>query len=75
MSRISPRDCAHCGRMSASEPDFKRRPTCHHVIEEPRRLFAVRCWYCGARGPLSGSVVEAIARWRYLAMTNGAPKW
>lgn len=82
MSRQSPWDCAFCGRMSAEEPALKRKSACHTIeaIAPPAtpqspRVLAVRCWWCGARGPLAGSVAEAVERWQYSADRQGAPRW
>lgn len=66
--------CPFCGRFSAEEPSLKRQPHSHYV-ETPAKLFVMVCWFCGARGPLSGSVREAGERWKYRADSQGAPKW
>jgi hypothetical protein len=77
MKPLSPWDCPFCGRLSAAEPTLRIAPQTHQVVEDPThsKLFAVRCWYCGARGPLGGSPRQAVERWRHLAARNGVPTW
>lgn len=78
MSRQSPWDCPFCGRMSAETPDLRRQPHSHFVETAGNSnsgIFRVKCWYCGATGPLSAHPAEAIRRWQYVAEKDGAPKW
>lgn len=73
--------CPFCGRYSAEEPATKLQPLTHHLETVGAAkagkdaIWAVFCWYCGARGPLSGSIAEALARWGHRADSRGAPRW
>lgn len=75
---VSPWDCPFCGRASAEEPALKRAPHTHYVEKTNDLKYAIYwiiCWFCAAHGPKSGSVAEAIERWRYRADVKGAPPW
>lgn len=51
------RPCRFCGRGRSAAS------ACHRVIDAGAGLYAVRCWYCGAMGPLHRSKTGAISAW------------
>lgn len=67
--------CPFCGRESAVRPSGTHQPHTHVIERTPAGSLAVRCWYCGCRGPLADSPRQAVDRWAYSADKSGAPKW
>jgi transcription elongation factor Elf1 len=78
VSRQGPWDCPFCGRLSVSEPAAgPQAPQRHSILSvaDQGRIVAVRCWYCGARGPLGDTPKDAIEKWQHSADAKGAAKW